>query len=81
MVARAPDKPTDTWDSEGGRAQSAGDVETLPALRLRIAEAEATRDGWRQAGNTEKYLEACSRVDALELMLDRRLKAQQRTAP
>jgi hypothetical protein len=43
--------------------------EKLAALRLRIGAAESQRDTWRAAGSQEKYLEACSLVDALELQL------------
>ena len=39
----------------------------IAALKLRIAGAESQRDGWCAAGQHEKYLEACSLVDALEL--------------
>lgn len=45
--------------------------EEIAALRGRIAKAESDRDTWRASGMQEKYLEAYSRVDALELELDR----------
>ena len=40
------------------------------ALRMRIAKAESQRDGWRVSGMQEKYLEAYSMVEALELQMD-----------
>jgi len=39
-------------------------------LQARIAKAEFDYDHWRTAGNQEKYLEAYSTVEALELELD-----------
>ena len=42
----------------------------MAALRDRIAKAESERDAWRASGMQEKYLEACSMVEALELQLD-----------
>lgn len=45
--------------------------EELAALRERIAKAESERDRWRSAGSQEKYLEAYSTVEALELQLER----------
>lgn len=44
--------------------------EEVVALRARIAAAHAERDGWRATGMQEKYLEAYSRVEALELQLE-----------
>ena len=43
--------------------------EKIAALRLRIGDAESQRDGWRAAGSQEKYLEAYSLVEALEMQL------------
>lgn len=43
--------------------------EEIAGLRLRITGAESQRDVWRASGRQEKYLEACSLVDALELQL------------
>ena len=43
--------------------------EKIADLRLRISGAESRRDGWRAAGNQEKYLEAYSLVEALEVQL------------
>jgi hypothetical protein len=40
-------------------------------LRMRIAKAESDMGHWRTSGNQEKYLEAHSFVEALELDLDR----------
>lgn len=48
-----------TFDEEAGE------------LRRRIARAEVERDAWRASGLQEKYLEAYSTVEALELQLDR----------
>jgi hypothetical protein len=42
----------------------------IAATQARIAKAESERDTWRLSGSQEKYLEACSMVDALELQLD-----------
>ncbi len=48
--------------------------EELTAFRRRIAQAEAKRDGWRAAGNREKFLEAYFEVEGMELLLDRHLQ-------
>jgi hypothetical protein len=45
--------------------------EEIAALRARLAKAEFDREAWRTSGMQEKYLEAYSLVDALELQLDR----------
>lgn len=45
--------------------------EEISALRARIAKAQSDRDTWRTSGLQEKYLEAYSRVEALELDLER----------
>lgn len=45
--------------------------EEISALQERIARSETERDAWRSSGLQEKYLEAYSMVDALELQLDR----------
>ena len=42
----------------------------IAALQVRIAISEAERDAWRGAGMQERYLEAYSMVEALELQLD-----------
>ena len=42
----------------------------IAATEARIAKAESERASWRLSGSQEKYLEACSMVDALELQLD-----------
>ena len=39
-------------------------------MRARIARAESQRDAWQASGMQEKYLEACSLVQALELQLE-----------
>jgi hypothetical protein len=44
--------------------------EDIAAMQLRIAKAESERDSWRVSGMQEKYLEAYSMVEALELQLD-----------
>ena len=44
--------------------------EDIAALQVRIARAESERDSWRVSGMQEKYLEAYSMVEALELQLD-----------
>ena len=48
----------------------AADQEAISAMQERIAKAEAERDTWQQSGIQEKYLEAYSMVEALELQLD-----------
>jgi hypothetical protein len=45
--------------------------EDIAALQVRIAKAGSERDSWRVSGMQEKYLEAYSMVEALELQLDR----------
>ena len=45
--------------------------EEILAMQQRIARAETERDAWQAAGVQEKYLEAYSMVEALELQLDR----------
>lgn len=45
--------------------------EEIAALQARIARARSERDTWQASGLQEKYLEAYSMVDALELELDR----------
>jgi hypothetical protein len=45
--------------------------EDITALQERIVRAQADCDGWRATGLREKYLEAYSMVEALELQLDR----------
>lgn len=45
----------------------------IAALELRITQEEEKRDAWRIAGPEEKYLEACSMVEALELQLEKKL--------
>jgi len=44
--------------------------EDIATLQVRIAKAEAERDSWRACAMQEKYLEAYSMVEALELQLD-----------
>ncbi len=50
--------------------------EDIEAIKQRIAKAESERDIWRAAGPEEKYLEAYFAVEALELRLDERLRAE-----
>jgi hypothetical protein len=42
----------------------------IAALRTRITKAKTERDTWRSSGVQEKYLEAYSLVEALELQLE-----------
>ncbi len=44
--------------------------EEIALIRARIATAESNRDTWRASGTQEKYLKACSMVEALGLQLD-----------
>ena len=53
----------------------------IEALKSRIAQAESKRDAWRLAGSEEKYTEACSMVDALELQLEEQLLQTRDRAP
>jgi hypothetical protein len=46
----------------------------IDAFKARIAEAESKRDGWRAAGDREKYLESYFTVQGMELLLDERLR-------
>lgn len=45
--------------------------EEITTLRERIVRARAACDGWHASGLGEKYLEAYSMVEALELQLER----------
>ena len=54
---------------ESGVAMSSR--EDIAAIQVRIAKAESERDGWQACGRQEKYLEAYSMVEVLELQLDR----------
>lgn len=45
--------------------------EEIAALQARIVKAQSERDTWRTTGMQEHYLEAYSRVEALELQLER----------
>jgi hypothetical protein len=49
--------------------------EDIAAMQLRIAKAESERESWRVSGMQEKYLEAYSMVEALELQLEQLRKA------
>ena len=42
----------------------------IAAVNARLVKAQAERDGWRAAGRQEKYLEAYSMTEALELRLE-----------
>ena len=44
--------------------------EEVAALKARIAAGHAEREGWRASGMHEKYLEAYSRLETLELQLE-----------
>ena len=43
----------------------------ISLVRARLLKAEAARDTWQRTGLQEKYMEACSTVQALEIELDR----------
>lgn len=45
--------------------------EEITALQERLVRAQTERDGWHASGLREKYLEAYSMVEALELQLER----------
>lgn len=45
--------------------------EEIAAIQARIAKAESERDTWRTSGMQEKYLQAYTLVEALELELER----------
>jgi hypothetical protein len=47
----------------------------IAAMQERIARAELERDTWQVSGLQEKYLEANSMLEALELQLERLLGA------
>jgi hypothetical protein len=47
----------------------------IDSFRGRIAQAESNREAWRAAGDREKYLEAYFMVEAMELLLDERLRS------
>jgi hypothetical protein len=52
----------------------------IATLKKRLLRALAERDGWRDAGDEEKYREACSVVQALTEQLEQReLAARGRT--
>jgi hypothetical protein len=52
----------------------------IATLKKRLVRALAERDGWRAAGNEEKYREACSLIQALAEQLEKReLAARGRT--
>jgi hypothetical protein len=46
----------------------------IDSFKARIAQAESKRDGWRAAGDREKYFEAYFMVEGMELLLDERLR-------
>lgn len=48
----------------------------VDSFKARIARTESDRDAWRAAGDREKYLEAYFMVEAMELLLDQRLRRQ-----
>jgi predicted RNase H-like nuclease (RuvC/YqgF family) len=55
--------------------------EDIAAMQIRIAKAESERDNWRVSGMQEKYLEAYSMVEALELQLERLRQAARVEVP
>ena len=54
--------------------------EEIAFIQARITKAEAERDTWKTSGLQEKYLEASSMVDALELRLERLRQAGLRSS-
>lgn len=54
--------------------------EEIAAAQARVAKAYAERDAWRASGMQEKYLEAYSRVQALEIQLERLQQEAQRAS-
>jgi hypothetical protein len=50
-------------------------AEDIAAIRSRLAKAEHDRDTFLAAGMSERHLEACSMVEALELQLQRQYDA------
>jgi hypothetical protein len=54
--------------------------EEIATLQGRIAKAASERDSWRVSGRREKYLEAYSVVEALELQLDLLRQAARKSA-
>jgi hypothetical protein len=44
--------------------------EEISALQVRIAKARSERDVWQSSGVQDKYFDACSQVNALELALE-----------
>ena len=48
----------------------------ITALRQRIEQAERDRDTWRATGRRERYLEAYSKVEALEVQLERLMRSR-----
>jgi hypothetical protein len=56
------------------------DSAKIAGLKARIAAAELQRSAWRRVATQEKYLEACSLVDALELELAQ-LERAERAGP
>lgn len=54
--------------------------EEIAALRGRVDKAKSERDGWRVSGRQQKYLEAYTTVEALELQLDRLREAARKSA-
>jgi hypothetical protein len=53
----------------------------IDSFKGRIAQAESNRDAWRAAGDREKYLEAYFTVEAMELLLDERLRRHDAEQP
>jgi hypothetical protein len=49
-------------------------TETIASLKQRIRVAEEECDALRAAGQEESYMQACSKVEALELQLEVRLR-------
>ena len=49
--------------------------EEIVSLQQRLKAAETARDAWGASGRTEQYLQAYCDVEALETLLDERLRA------
>ena len=55
--------------------------EDIAAMQDRIVKAESRRDSWRASGIQEKYLEAYSMVEALEVQLAQLQQAARMARP
>jgi hypothetical protein len=55
--------------------------EDIDSIQRRLVEAESDCEGWRMTKLQEKYLEACSTVEALQSQLHERLRQQRAPEP